>query len=87
MKQALLCVAAIKLSSHYQCSNHKTEQPLPSMEHKMAYMIVLFCFLIHMTVIGSDNEFFHTPHRTGAITMLLGQAAWLPFLSSAWVAS
>ena len=40
----------------------------------MAYMVVLFCFLIHMTVIGSDNEFFHTLQRNGAIALLFGQA-------------
>ena len=44
------------------------------MEHRTAYTVVLFCFLIHMTVIGSDNEFFHTLHRIGGLTLLLSQA-------------
>ena len=61
-------------ASSVMCSSHKTEQPLPSMEYRMAYMVVLFCFLIHMTVIGSDNELFHTLHHSAAIAMLLGQA-------------
>ena len=55
-------------------SSHKIEQPLPLMEHRVAYMIVLFCFLIHMTVIGSDNEFYHTAHLSGVLTVLASQA-------------
>ena len=37
-------------------------------------MIVLFCFLIHMTLIGSDNEFYHTTHRSASLTLLASQA-------------
>ena len=54
------------------CGSYKTEQPLPSNEHsRMAYMVVLFCFLIHY---DCDNEFYHTSHCRGNLTMLLGQA-------------
>ena len=44
------------------------------MEHRIAYMVVLFCFLIHLTVIGLDNEFYHTVHHSGALTLLASQA-------------
>ena len=56
------------------CRNHKMKQSLPTMEHRMVYMVVLFCFLIHMSVICSDSEVYHVTHRSEALILLLGQA-------------
>ena len=39
----------------------------------MAYMVVLFCFLIHMSVIA-DNVFYHTSHLSGVLIVLASQA-------------
>ena len=57
------------------------------MEHRMAYMVVLFCFLIHISVIGSDNEVYHVTHCSGALTLLLGQAVgYLLYPLLGWLA-
>ena len=40
----------------------------------MVYIVVLINLLIHMSVIGSDNEFYHTSHLSGVLIVLASQA-------------
>ena len=44
------------------------------MENKTTYLIVLCCFLLHMTVIGSDFALYHTVAHDGTLVYLLTQA-------------
>ena len=37
------------------------------MENKTAYLIVLCCFLLHMTVVGSDIVLYHTVAHDGTL--------------------
>ena len=53
---------------------YSTHYSLLTMEHRIAYMVVLLNLLIHMTVIGSDNEFYHAAHRSGVLIVLASQA-------------
>ena len=44
------------------------------MHHKMAYLIVLCCALLHMSLIGSDIALRHTVHMNGMILFSVTQA-------------
>ena len=39
------------------------------MEHKMVYLVILCCALIHMSLVGADISLFHTLGRNGTITL------------------
>ena len=44
------------------------------MQHKMAYLIVLCCALLHMSLIGSDIALRHTVSMNGVILFSVSQA-------------
>ena len=57
------------------------------MENKTAYLIVLCCFLLHMTVIGSDILLYHTVAHDGTLVYLLTQAVtYLLYPLLGWLA-
>ena len=57
------------------------------MENKTAYLIVLCCFLLHMTVIGSDFALYHTVSHGGTLVYLLTQAVtYLLYPLLGWLA-
>ena len=60
------------------------------MEHKAAYLVVSCCFLIHVTVIGTDISFYlmHSAvGRDGIIESLVSQAvAYLLYPFVGWLA-
>ena len=57
------------------------------MENKTAYLIVLCCFLLHMTVIGSDFALYHTVAHDGTLVYLLTQAVtYLLYPLLGWLA-
>ena len=43
------------------------------MQHRAAYLVILCCVLIHMTVIGSDAVLYHTASDDGTIAYLVSQ--------------
>ena len=57
------------------------------MENKTAYLIVLCCFLLHMTVVGSDIVLYHTVAHDGTLVYLLTQAVtYLLYPLLGWLA-
>ena len=57
------------------------------MEHKLAYLVILCCVLIHMSVIGSDAVLYHTAHEDGALVYLVSEAvAYLLYPLLGWMA-
>ena len=57
------------------------------MENKTAYLIVLCCFLLHMTVLGSDIVLYHTVAHDGTLVYLLTQAVtYLLYPLLGWLA-
>ena len=57
------------------------------MENKTAYLIVLCCFLLHMTVAGSDIVLYHTVSHGGTLVYLLTQAVtYLLYPLLGWLA-
>ena len=57
------------------------------MENKTAYLIVLCCFLLHMTVLGSDIAVYHTVAYDGTLVYLLTQAVtYLLYPLLGWLA-
>ena len=64
--QKITCAAVlyntILISSH-----------LAPMEHRLAYLIVVCCLLMHMTVIGSDIVFYHMTYRDGSFAFIVSK--------------
>ena len=57
------------------------------MQHKTAYLVILCCVLIHITVIGSDTALYHVVNRDGSLTFLASQAgAYLLYPLLGWLA-
>ena len=57
------------------------------MENKTVYLIVLCCFLLHVTVMGSDFALYHTVAHDGTLVYLLSQAvAYLLYPLLGWLA-
>ena len=58
-----------------------------AMKHKVAYLVILCCLLLHISVIGSDNFLYHTLGRDGAVSILLSLAvAFLLYPLLGWLA-
>ena len=56
-------------------------------QHKAAYLVNLFCALIHLTVIGSDIGLFHTFTSFASLAYLVSQAvAYLLYPLLGWLA-
>ena len=57
------------------------------MLYKTAYLVVLCCSLMHMTMIGSDVIFFHTVNKEGTLTYFVSQSvAYLLYPLLGWLA-
>ena len=58
------------------------------MKHRTSYLVVLCCTLIHMTVIGSDTDLYHTVNKDGTLAYLSSQSvAYLLYLLLGWLAN
>ena len=57
------------------------------MLYKTAYLVILCCSLMHMTMIGSDVGFFHTVNKDGTLAYFISQAvAYLLYPLLGWLA-
>ena len=57
------------------------------MLYKTAYLVVLCCSLMHMTMIGSDVIFFHTVNKDGTLAYFVSQSvAYLLYPLLGWLA-
>ena len=57
------------------------------MEYKLAYVVIVCCLLVHMSLVGTDVVFFHTASEDGALTYFLSQAvAYLLYPLLGWLA-
>ena len=60
---------------------------VPVMLPKAARLVILCCFLIHMSVIGSDFPLFHTINNDGVLALLISQSvAYLLYPLLGWLA-
>ena len=58
-----------------------------AMEYKLAYVVIVCCLLVHMSLIGTNMVFFHTVNEDGALTYFLSQAvAYLLYSLLGWLA-
>ena len=58
-----------------------------AMEYKLAYVVIVCCLLVHMSLIGTNMVFFHTVNEDGALTYFLSQAvAYLLYPLLGWLA-
>ena len=54
---------------------------------KAANLVILCCFLMHMSMIGSDICFFHTVNKDGMLAFLISQSvAYLLYPLLGWLA-
>ena len=57
------------------------------MEYKLAYMVIVCCLLVYMSLIGTNMALFHTAKKYGALTYLLSQiVAYLLYPLLGWLA-
>ena len=57
------------------------------MQHKAAYLVILCCALMHMTVIGSDVVLYHAVDKNGTLFFLVSQGvAYLMYPLLGWLA-
>ena len=57
------------------------------MKHKSAYLVVLCCLLIHMSLMGSDTSLYHTANEDGTFAYLVSEAvAYLLYPLLGWMA-